>query len=213
VTQLNPNHIAILRAIKEGKTDTYEISEFTKLSVNIVRYYQMEMKEEGFVKCTDYFSRDDTGSKDHSCYLEPKGEVALENPDYLLQSNQVNRNQTNIYAQTIGFVNSGDGTVTNFSQNIGQRIDEINHIINSIRKSAETFPEEQCEEVLLSLEDLESDLSQPDKIQPKRIQRRIAALWAVACILGTSVAGITGFSNDILELAEKLGVPIELKHN
>jgi DeoR family transcriptional regulator, catabolite repression regulator len=210
VTQLNPNQVAILQAIKEGKTETNQISEFTKLSVHIVRYYQVEMKKEGFIQCSDYISWD--GNKDHSCYLESKGEVALENPDFLLNSNKTNGNQTHIYAQTVGFVNSGNGTVANFSQNIGMHISEINQIIESIKQSAETFPEEQREEVFLSLEDLESDLSQPNKLQPNQI-RRIAALWAVACILGASVAGITGFSNDILELAEKLGVPIELNQN
>jgi hypothetical protein len=39
------------------------------------------------------------------------------------------------------------------------------------------------------------------------------ALWAVILTLGASVAGVTGFSNDVLELAEKLGVPIELNQN
>lgn len=206
--QLNPNQVTILQAIKEGKGDTNQIAEITGLSVHVVRYYQDNMHEEGYIRCSKCFSSDGSGM-DYSCTLKSKGHTALEDPNFLLQSNQTNASQTHIYAQTVGFVNSGTGTVTNFSLNIGLNMSDINQLINSIRQHAGNFPEEQRDEVLLSLEDLESDLSQPDKQQPKRIQRRIATLWAVACILSAGLAGVTDFSNNVLELAEKLGTPIE----
>jgi predicted transcriptional regulator len=211
MTQLTQNQVAILRAIKETKTNTNRISESTELSVNLVKHYLVEMEKEGFIRCSSYIAVD--GCRDYShCNLEPKGEVALENPDFLLKSNPEKINQTNIYSQTVtvGFLNSGDGTVENFSQNISQSQSEINRLINAIRQSAQTLPEEHRDEVFLALEDLESDLSQPDKLQPKRIKRRIAALWAIVCILSASIASIADFSNNVLELAHKLGFPIEL---
>jgi predicted transcriptional regulator len=204
MAQINQNQVAILRAIKERKTDTNRISESTMLSVDLVKHYLEEMRNEGFIICSNPMGMD--GRKDYvNCYLEPKGVVALENPDLLLSSNPGKVNQTNIYTQNVGFVNSGDGTVANFSQNIGQNQSEINRLINAIRQSAETLPEEHRDEAFLALEDLESDLDQPDRLQPKRIKMRLAALWAIASSLGTSIAGIVDFSNNILELANKLG--------
>jgi predicted transcriptional regulator len=119
VIQTIEAQVAILRAIKERKTDTSKISEATGLSVELVKYYLMEMQKEGFLRCSNPMAVD--GHRDYAlCHLEPKGEVALENPDFLLKSNQVSRNQTNIYAKNVGFVNSGDGTVTNFLKTSGK---------------------------------------------------------------------------------------------
>jgi hypothetical protein len=202
MTQLNSNQIAILKAIQEGKRDTNRISESAELSVNLVKYELVEMEKEGFIRCKSYIALD--GNRDYShCNLGPKGKVALENPDFLRKSNQENMNQTNIYAQTVGFVNSGEGTVADFSQNIEQSQSEINRLINAIRQSAETLPEEHRDKAFLAIEDLEADLGQPDKLQPNRIRLRIAALW-----LSARIADIADFSNNVFELAHKLGVPI-----
>jgi hypothetical protein len=94
---------------------------------------------------------------------------------------------------------------SNFSQNIGQNIDEITRLIGSLRKMAQEFPEAQCEEAIVHLDDLQEDITKPEKQKPQRIKTRIVALLAVAGV----VAGAADFSNNVLELAEKLGVPVE----
>jgi hypothetical protein len=203
---LNKEQLSILQAIKEGKSRTDIISDFTKLSVNLVRYYQTEMQKQAFIRCFQYRVTD--GELDYECYLQSKGEVALENPDFLLKAGQVDGRQTHIYAQNVGLVNSGDGKVTDFSLNIGQRINEVNNLINSLRQAAEEFPSDQREDFSLALEDLESDLSQPDKRQPKRIQRRVQSLLGIVHSVLTSVSDIAGLINNIQELATKLGISI-----
>jgi len=75
-------------------------------------------------------------------------------------------NQTTIHANNVGFVNSGSGTVTDFSQTIGNNIDDITKLITALRDSARTFPEAQREEALVHLEDLQEDLSKPEKQKP-----------------------------------------------
>jgi hypothetical protein len=114
---------------------------------------------------------------------------------------------------SIGFVQSGSGTVSNFSQNIGQNIDEITTLIRSLREMAQEFPEAEREEVLMDLDGLQEDISKPEKQKPERIRIRLGRLLVTAGTIGTiaSVAvGAADFSNNVLELAEKLGFPIEL---
>ncbi|HEY9751600.1 MAG TPA: hypothetical protein V6C46_01510, partial [Coleofasciculaceae cyanobacterium] len=132
------------------------------------------------------------------------------NPDLLLHPEQGSMSHTTIHAQTVGFVNNGNGSISHFTQNIGENIGEIRQVIGSLMQTAQGFPEEQRDAALLHLEDLESDLSKPEKQTPQRIKHRISALWAIACILGAGVSGAVTFSKDILDLGEKLGVPVKL---
>ena len=119
--------------------------------------------------------------------------------------------QTTINApnSSIGFIQSGDGTISHFSQNIGQNANEIIRILESLRSMTQNFPEAEREQALIHLDDLQSDIAQPEKRTPTRIKTRVIALWAIACTVAGVVAGATDFSNNVLELAEKLGVPIE----
>ncbi len=105
-----------------------------------------------------------------------------------------------IQGQTMGNVNAHIESV-NFSKNI----DEITKKISSLREMAQEFPEAQCEEAIVHLDDLQEDITKPEKQKPQRIKTRIVALLAVAGV----VAGAADFSNNVLELAEKLGVPVE----
>jgi hypothetical protein len=122
-------------------------------------------------------------------------------------------NKTEIGANAnIGFINSGSGTVSNFSQNIDQNNDEITRLISSLRNIAQQFPEAQRQEVLVTLDDLQEDISNPEKQKPERIKIRLGRLMAIAGMIAGLVAGAADFSNNVLELSEKLGVQIELNH-
>jgi hypothetical protein len=98
---------------------------------------------------------------------------------------------------------------SNFAQNIGQNVDEITKLIISLRDMAKEFPEAHREKAIVHLEDLQEDITTPEKQKPQRIKTRLVALLAVAGTLVGVVAGATDFSNNVLELSEKLGVPIE----
>ncbi|MBD2130093.1 hypothetical protein NDI39_29430 [Microcoleus sp. ZQ-A2] len=102
------------------------------------------------------------------------------------------------------------GTLNDFSQNISQNIDEITNLIQSLRNTAQEFPTEEREQTLVHLEDLEEDIHQPEKRKPNRVKTRLAALLAIAIGVGGTVATATDFTNNILELSEKLGVPMEM---
>lgn len=98
---------------------------------------------------------------------------------------------------------------SNFSQNIGQNIDEITRLIGSLREMAQEFPKTQREEAIVHLDDLQEDITTAEKQKPQRIKIRLVGLLAVATTIIGIVAGAADFSNNVLELSEKLGVPIE----
>ncbi len=121
-------------------------------------------------------------------------------------------NQTKINAPnaSFGFVQSGSGTVSNFSQNIGSDIDHITRLIRSLREMAQEFPESERQEALVNLDDLQEDISTPEKQKPERLKIRLGRLLGIAGTIAGVVVVAADFSNNVLELAEKLGVPIEL---
>ena len=96
-------------------------------------------------------------------------------------------------------------TASQFSQNSSQNLDDIIKLINSLRETAQAFPEAQREETLGHLGDLEHDLKQPSNDRtPRRIKATLAALLAIAGI----VAATTDFSNNVLEIFNKLGIEL-----
>ena len=121
-------------------------------------------------------------------------------------------NQTNIYNPSVGAMHTGSGDIKHFTQNIGQNFDDITKLINSLRDSAQTFPEKQREEALVHLEDLQEDLSRPEKQKPQRIKARLAALFAISTTVAGIVAASTDFSNNVLEISNKLGIELIQPH-
>ena len=159
-----------------------------------------------------------TQGEEGGCKLTDKGRIALTDPDWLLphrQESSAHTHQTTINAPNsqFGFVNSGSGSVSDFTQNIGQNLNDVTKLIDSLRKAAQTFPAEQREEALGHLDDLQEDLSKPERQEPSRIKRRLKALVAIVLTLGTMAAGTVDFANNLTDLSEKLGVPIELSQS
>lgn len=132
-------------------------------------------------------------------------EVMAENtgPKYDLRYSQIGN-----LADTVK--DNASQTASNFTQAINSNIDDITKLINALRGTAQTFPEQQREEALVHLDDLQEDLSQPEKQKPQRIKTRLVALFAIASTASGYVVGATDFSNKVLDLSKKLG--IELVH-
>lgn len=113
--------------------------------------------------------------------------------------------QTTINAQTLGVTNTGSGNITHFDQNINSNISDVTQLINALREQIQTLPDEQRQEAQGHLVDLEDDLHKtPDERTLRRIKSTLAALFAIGCV----IAGTADFSNNVLEISNKLGVPI-----
>lgn len=127
------------------------------------------------------------------------------------QESITNSTSINAPASNIGFINSGNGTVSSFSQNIGQNSDDISRLINSLREVAKQFPEEQRLETFVTLDDLQADINDTDRLEPQKIKIRLRRLVIVAGAIAGFVAGAADFSNNVLELHEKLGMPVPVE--
>lgn len=112
-----------------------------------------------------------------------------------------------------GFASDGGvqigGTLNDFSTNIAELTD-IANLIQTLKQLAQSFPVPQRDEAIEHLSDLQEDLEQPDKAKPSRIKAALATLLALAIGIGGAVATAAEFTNNILELSNKLG--IELQH-
>ena len=118
-------------------------------------------------------------------------------------------NQTTIHAKNINAINTGNGNINNPIQNIIEgNLDEINNLIQSLKTHIQAFPEEQRSDIEIKIEDLESDLADEKKRQPNRLKTRLFALWGAVCLISDSIAGVADFSNNVLELSEKLEIPL-----
>lgn len=100
---------------------------------------------------------------------------------------------------------------------INQNGEAISQLITALRSTAQTFPTEQKEEVLMELDDLEGDLNNPQKQEPKRIRKRfqrIIAAGATAATIAGGAATFSGnvneFTENVLKLGENVGLTREL---
>jgi DeoR family transcriptional regulator, catabolite repression regulator len=201
------NALKILQILNTRETYGAEIAQVVGLSVETVRYYLKFLWDEGCIQCGVMYAIN--GDIDYSCWLENKGKAVLENPALFVASDRATHQTIFQGSNNIGFVQSGSGTVSDFSQNIGQNVDEISKLTDYLRITAQSFPEAQREEALVTLDDLQEDLNHPDKQKPERIKIRLVRLLVIAGTIAGIVAGAADFSNNLLELAEKLGIPIE----
>lgn len=105
--------------------------------------------------------------------------------------------------------NQNGGIINNY----GQNANDIVRLLTSLRQLSQAFPEDQRADVLMELDDLEGDLSKPEKQEPKHIGKRLQQLiaaGATAATLAGSAATFSGNINDftanVLELGEKIGL-------
>ena len=103
------------------------------------------------------------------------------------------------------------GTINNY----GTSLDDITHLITTLREHAQAFPAENKDEALDVLKDLERDIQDPEP-DPNRIGRRLKRLVAIATTVGALTGGAATFSGDlntftgnVLELTETFGIPLE----
>lgn len=149
-------------------------------------------------------------------------DLVINNQEILFIGNNINMSEYNLQNSKFGggfaaegSVQSG-GALNDYSIIIAQNIDDINHIISSLREAIQHFPNEQKEDAEMELNDLEEEIINPEKQDPKRLGRRLKRLAAVGTAVATLAGGavsisedINKFTNNVMELGEKLEVPFE----
>lgn len=103
------------------------------------------------------------------------------------------------------------GQFNDYSIQVGANMDDITKLIQSLKTTIQTFPKEQQADIDIEIEELQADLADEQKRDPKRLGKRVRSLWLASCAIAVGVAGVADFSNNVLELSEKLNVPIPIE--
>lgn len=121
--------------------------------------------------------------------------------------------QTNNFYSSVGNIaNTNYGTMNTL---INQNSKDINQILSTLRNIATSFPEENQEDILMELDDLESDLQNPEKQNSKRFGKRLKRLLAAGAAVSTMVSGaatfsgnVNDFTDNVIELGRKIDIEL-----
>ncbi|MEG5220019.1 COR domain-containing protein, partial [Microcoleus sp. ARI1-A5] len=103
---------------------------------------------------------------------------------------------------------SGNQSVQN---NNNTNTAELLKLISSMRETASQFPEDIREGVIIDIEDLESEIKKPEnEINHARLKKSFKAIVAAAAAIGLGIAGVTEFANTAIDVANKVGIEIQL---
>jgi internalin A len=100
-------------------------------------------------------------------------------------------------------------TGNTFTQNHDANIEELLNLITTLRQTATQFPADVQENVIIEIEDLETEVQKPaDQRSIPRLKRSLIALFGIAGLIASPVAGMTDFTNNVLEIGNKLKIEL-----
>jgi hypothetical protein len=96
-----------------------------------------------------------------------------------------------------------------FNQNNNANTAELLQLISSMRENAAQFPEDEREEVLMEIGNVEEQLNKPqEKRNLKLIAKKLGVILAIAASMASPIANMTDFTNNVTDLAQKVGVEL-----
>ncbi|MEH1951714.1 MAG: hypothetical protein V7K77_32895 [Nostoc sp.] len=100
---------------------------------------------------------------------------------------------------------------SNFNQTSGASVAELMQLIGNLRQTAAQFPPETHDDIIIDIDDVEVEIQKPEKERnlPK-LKKRLVALLTAATVVAAPIAGITGFTKDVMEIGSKLGIELKL---
>ncbi|WP_373527846.1 DUF4926 domain-containing protein [Nostoc sp.] len=126
---------------------------------------------------------------------------------------QGDKNENDFNNATIGFVaqNQAQATVSNLNQISGASVAELMQLIGNLRQTAAQFPRETHDDMIIDIDDVEVEIQKPEKERnlPK-LQKRLVALLTAATVVAAPIAGMTDFTNNVLEIGSKVGIELKL---
>ncbi|MGM3309177.1 leucine-rich repeat domain-containing protein [Anabaena sp. WFMT] len=101
---------------------------------------------------------------------------------------------------------------SNFNQTSGANMNEILQLIDNLRQTAAQFPPEIHDDITIDIDDVEAEIQKPEKERnlPK-LKKRLVALLTAASVAAAPIAGMTDFTNNVMEIGSKLGIEL-IKH-
>ncbi|MEG5067514.1 leucine-rich repeat protein [Microcoleus sp. B3-A4] len=96
-----------------------------------------------------------------------------------------------------------------FNQTNNANTAELVKLISSMRETAAQFPEDEREEVLMEIGNVEEQLNKPEENRNRKlIGKKLGLILAIAASMATPIANMTDFTNNVTDLAQKVGVEL-----
>ncbi|AFY42056.1 leucine-rich repeat domain-containing protein [Nostoc sp. PCC 7107] len=100
---------------------------------------------------------------------------------------------------------------SDFTQTSGANITEILQLIGNLRQTAAQFPPDDREEIIIDIDDVEAEIRKPEPERNKtKLKKRLIALLTAATLIAAPIAGMTDFTNNVMEIGDKLGIELPL---
>jgi hypothetical protein len=110
------------------------------------------------------------------------------------------------------FQDNAQASGNQFNQTNNANTDELLKLISSMRETAAQFPEDEREEVLMEIGNVEEQLKKPEeKRNRKLIGKKLGVMLAIAASIATPIANMTDFTNNVTDLAQKVGVELPIR--
>lgn len=126
---------------------------------------------------------------------------------------QGDKNQNDFKDATIGFVaqNEAQATASNLNQTSGASVAELMQIISTMRQTAAQFPPKIRDDITIKIDDVEEEIKKPEKERDlPKLKKRLLAAIAAGTLVAAPIAGMTDFTNNVLEIGQKVGIELKL---
>jgi internalin A len=98
-----------------------------------------------------------------------------------------------------------------FNQNNNTHTTELLKLISSMRQTADKFPEGIRDEIIIDIEDVETEIKKPENQWNKtRLKKSLTALVAAGTAFGVGIAGMADFADNVIDVSHELGIELKL---
>ena len=126
------------------------------------------------------------------------------------QTNRVKGSQVGSIAKEVKD-NAQVSNNSQFNQNNNANATELLQLISSIRQSADQFPEGIRDEIIIDIEDVETEIKKPENQWNKtRLKKSLTALVAAGTAFGIGIAGMADFADKVIDVSHELGIELKL---
>jgi internalin A len=193
-------HSYALKSLEERiKNNRHEIE--CDISYKMVNVRNLIDDAIGFIQSTRFDSYTEETSSTTNIFINA-GKSTVENQSPKTQ---------NFNAPMSGVIASDNALVIDntFTQTNNANTAELLNLIATLRQTATQLPAEIQEGAIIDIEDIEIEIQKPaDQRSIPRLKRSLIALFGIASLIATPIAGMTDFTNNVLEISNKLHIEL-----
>ena len=217
-TQYQDNEIAIQAIERKGKGSfvvrletSADSSKKEEIETSAKELYAGKLRL--LNEQVEFYKTELTVNREAQLRADSRLDNIVEKLAIMAESQQRPNISINIKDSNVAGFNTGDGevNVSQVAQAIATNLPDITQLLEKLKTGVQNLPDNKQESIEVHLDDLVGDIADKKKRTPKRIGTRLIAIWGILCVIAAGTAGVADFSNNILELSEKLNVPIPIE--